>query len=301
MSFRVSRFRAFWFGALLAPGAHAAGGSDGTDTTTGAELSTSGIAECVAAHDAAGTAKLDEQWLAAREAATRCAVATCPLALRSDCRGWLDEIAALLPTVLVVVERDDGKSGAVKLELDGRGLPLGDPPEPVETTPGTHRLRVQLEGYAPFELDVRLEPGEKNHVVRARFVRPVTAPKAEQPAPVTTRPHVVDTRPVPTAAYAYAGGALAAFGVSGALLGSALASRANAREECAPACAPSVRRSIEMRLLIADVFGATGIVLGGLAVYSYVKRPTLRERTVALGVRVGATNAGPKLLLEGAF
>lgn len=261
------------------------------------------IEACVATHEAAATARSDEAWLRARAEATRCAAVGCPLALRSDCRSWLDEIAALLPTLLVVVERDDGQVGSVTLELDEQSVPVSDPPQPLEVTPGQHHLRVLSAGYAPLEFDVRLERGEKNHVIRARFVAPPAAAPKTPPAPAGSAaraPHVVHSRPVPPATYVYAGGAIAAFGLSGALLGSALASRSTARDECAPACASSVRRSIDTRLLLADVAGAAGLVLGGLALYTYVTRPTQTQPALSLALHLGASRE-PRLLLQGGF
>ena len=72
-----------------------------------AETSTVDIEQCVAEHDRAQQSRLREQWLAAREAMSNCAVARCPLAIASDCRAWLDELERVLPTLLIVIERED--------------------------------------------------------------------------------------------------------------------------------------------------------------------------------------------------
>jgi hypothetical protein len=257
------------------------------------ELSGPAVAECVAAHDNAALLRLKDDWVDARAAMQRCGNDACPIAIRSDCRAWLDELVAALPTLLVVVERDDDGTRPVRLDLDGRALELPEKLGPIELVPGAHRLRFTLEGYAPLDVDVTLDKGEKNHVVRARFERPrAVAPVLRPSAPPERR-----ERPVPLASYLYGGGSLLLLATSGALLGAALDSRATARDVCAPACPKDRRESIQRRLLIADLVGVAGIGLGGLAAYSYATRPWVTAASV--GVTVAPGRAG--LTLRGRF
>lgn len=242
------------------------------------ELSVPAVAECVAAHDSAGFLRLKERWLDARAAIQRCVDPACPIAIRSDCRTWREEIAATMPTLLVVVERDDDGRHPVRLELDGRTLDLPEKLGPIEVLPGTHRLRFTLEGYPPVDVRVALAKGEKNHVVHARFERPKPA---APPPPSTSAPRRRLTRPVPLATYLYGAGSLLSLGTSAALFGLALDSRANAREACAPDCPRERRKSIDRRLLIVDIVGGAGLVLGGLALHSYVRRPWVLQSTRA--------------------
>jgi hypothetical protein len=236
---------------------------------------------------------LDEQWLEARERMLLCQEASCPIAIRSDCAAWLEEVTRVLPTLLVVVERDDDGSANVELEIDGRRLELPNPPRPLEVLPGTHRLKIGLSGYPGVERVVVLEKGEKNHVVRVTFARERPAP-----APVAPRPPR-PTRPIPVATYALASGALAALATSGVFLASGLSARDDALDTCAPECEPAQADSIDARLLAADLFGAAGLVLGGLAVYTYVARPTVME--TALSPRLEVSRYGSRLSLEGRF
>jgi hypothetical protein len=143
------------------------------------ETSTAEVERCVEAHDNARVLMLQEKWLEAREGMVRCQDASCPLAIRSDCAAWLEEITRILPTLLVVVERDDDGRAAVELELDGRKLELPNPPRPIEVLPGTHLVRVSLAGYPQVERVVVLGKGEKNHLVRVQFAheRPLPPPR----------------------------------------------------------------------------------------------------------------------------
>ncbi len=262
------------------------------------ELSAPAVAECVAAHDNAGLLRLKDQWLDARSAMQRCANDACPIAIRSDCRAWLDELGAALPSLLVVVERDDDGRRPIRLDLDGRSLDLPEKLGPIEVVPGPHRLRFTLDGYPSVDVDVTLQKGEKNHVVRARFVRP----PVPLPAPGPLRPPPPErTRPVPLATMLYGGGSLALLGTSAALLGAALDSRATARDACAPGCPSERRESIQRRLLIVDIVGVAGLGLGGLAVYSYVRRPWVTQAGSAAGVSVAVAPGRAGVTFGGSF
>jgi len=267
-----------------------------------APLSTPAVESCVAAHDRAGALVRSEQWLDARQALAGCVDEACPIAIRADCQGWLEDVAAALPTLLIVLERDDDGKRPVTLELDGRSLDLPEKLGPIEVMPGPHRLRLTLEGYEAIEQQVTLAKGEKNQVVTVRFVRPnVVAPLPLPPPPPPPPAAPERNRPVPLSTYLYAGGAIVSFGISGALLGSALASRDSALDDCAPGCPTSERESIDRRLLVADIMGGVGLVLGGFAVYSYVDRPWVTVGTGVTRFSLAVDGDRTRLMLAGEF
>ena len=256
--------------------------------------STAEVERCVQAHDSGRVLMLEEKWLEAREALERCQDAGCPLAVRSDCSAWIEDVTRALPPLLLVVERDDDGTAKLGLTIDGRPIELPNPPVPIEVLPGKHVVRVELAPYPPVERVVELARGEKNHVVRVRFVR--------EPAPITPPPPAPKPppeRPVPTLTYVLAGGAVAAFATSGILLASALTSKDEVSDRCAPICSDEERQSIDSRLLAADIVGAAGIVLGGFAAYTFFTRPTV-ERT-AFVPKIEISTAGPRASIEGRF
>jgi hypothetical protein len=230
---------------------------------------------CVENHERAGMLRLEERWGEAREAMQACSQESCPLALRTDCERWLDALKDMLPTLLVVVERDDDGRHPVRLSLDGRELVLAEPLRPIEVLPGTHRLEFELPPYAPLVHEVSVRPGEKNKVVRVRFAREVPPPKAPESVPPPATIAHTSQRPVPLSTYVFASGALLAFGGSGVMLAAALSRRDDARQRCAPGCYDGEREEVERLLLGADVAAAGGLVLSGLAIYTFVARPTL--------------------------
>ncbi|HEY3254406.1 MAG TPA: hypothetical protein VGJ91_10670, partial [Polyangiaceae bacterium] len=255
--------------------------------------------QCVAQHDSARQLRLSEQWQGARAAMISCADERCPLAIAADCRAWLDELAKLMPTLIIVVEGDElaARNSALRVELDGASLELKDPPSPIELLPGAHRLRFELSlsGEQPVDLRFVLEKGEKNHIERVRFVRPA----ASRPAAPAASP--IATRPIPASTYWLSAGALVAFASSAAFLVSGLNEHADAQAICAPNCDHDIHTSIQARLLLADISGGAGLLLGGLAVYTYLKRPVVLKPARPSGPALSANGQGFSLFWRGQF
>lgn len=257
----------------------AAGQRRGRDREAPAEAtepSTATIERCVLEHDRARMLRLDEQWMEARAAMSRCSLEGCPLAIRSDCRAWLEEVAQALPTLLIIVERDDGGGRPVLATIDGGPtFQLSDLAHPIEVLPGRHRLRFVLDPYAPIENEISVEKGEKNRLVKVRFIRgpsPSSVPLLGASAPPVKRE---SSRPIPLSTYLLAGAALAAAATSTGLLVSALSMRGNARATCAPVCGSDVRQAVELRLRFADLSGGLGLLLGAFSAYTLVSRPVV--------------------------
>jgi len=261
------------------------------------ETSRTEVEQCVAKHDSARQLRLDEQWQGARASMLSCADERCPLAIAADCRAWLDELARLMPTLIVVVEGEElaTRQPALRLELDGASLELKDPPSPIELLPGTHRLRFEVPGKPPVEIRFSLEKGEKNHIERVRFA-PASA--GQPPAMVASR---IATRPVPASTYWLAAGSVAAFATATAFLVAGLNEHADAKAICAPTCDHSIRSSIQARLILADLAGVAGLVLGGLAVHTYLRRPVVLVAPRPAGPSVSANSEGVSLIWRGQF
>jgi hypothetical protein len=262
------------------------------------QLSSDAIAACVSEHEAARIARLEERWLDSREAMQRCSSEACPVAIRSDCESWLNDLMTAWPSIVIVVERNDGGSGPVQVELDGKTLTPSELANPIEIVPGKHSIRFSVENAAPAVHEVVVGLGEKNRVVRARLGTRPRAPVV-QPLPAARAAEV--SRPTPVSTYILGAGAVAAFAVSGSLLASALSERSEARSSCAPDCDPDVRQSIETQLLFSDLSAGLGILLGGLSIYTYLARPeeqkvgTPRRASTFVGLR------NSELILGGSF
>jgi hypothetical protein len=262
------------------------------------ETSRAEVEQCVAQHESARKERLSEEWLAARAAMVSCADERCPLAIAADCRAWLDELASLMPTLIVVVEGEAAaaRHPALRVQLDGALIELKEPPSPIDLLPGAHRLRFELPGEQPVELTFSLAKGEKNHIERVHFAPP--PPPA--PAATQTDNHRA-TRPVPASTYWLSAGALAAFATSTAFLVSGLNEHADAQAICAPNCDHAIHEAIQARLLVADLAAGAGLVLGGLAVYTYVRRPVVLSEAPPSGPTVSASRESISLIWRGRF
>jgi len=265
----------------------AQGPTEGSKETSRVE-----VEQCVAQHDSARQLRLGEQWDNARAAMRSCAEERCPLAIAADCRAWLDELAQQMPTLIIVIE-GEVKAPTWRVTLDGAAVELKDPPSPIDLWPGAHQLRFELPGENPVEVNFSLEKGEKNHIERVRFARPQALP--------VTAPTRIPTRPVPKSTYWLAAGALAAFATSTAFLVSGLKEHGDARDICAPNCDPRIRSSIQARLLVADIAGGAGLVLGGFAIYTYLKRPVVFKEPQPTGPTVSAGHEGFSVTWRGQF
>jgi hypothetical protein len=236
------------------------------------ETSSLEISRCVVDHENARSLRLEKRWLEARETMNRCAREICPVAIRSDCRDWSEEVTRTLPTLVILVERGDGGAGPVAVHLDGAQLDISDGTTPVEVLPGRHSLRFTLSGHPAIVREVVLHEGEKNRVVRVRFEK-LAAPSPREQAPLLPVAEEEPTRPIPTSTYVLGTTALVTFAISSVLLVSALSDLDNARDTCSPECPTSSRESIETRLLLADVSGGVGLLLTGLTAYTFATRP----------------------------
>jgi hypothetical protein len=104
----------------------------------------------------------------ARESFTACAAERCPALIRSDCSGWLAEVEAAVPSVVVraVASEQQGRElfevevrvdGVVLTsKLDGRELPLN---------PGEHHFSFSAVGRVPAEDDIVIRVGEKHRLL----------------------------------------------------------------------------------------------------------------------------------------
>jgi hypothetical protein len=194
----------------------------------------------------------------AREAFTACAAERCPALIRSDCSGWLAEVEAAVPTVVVrasaaedaahelydVEVRVDGVVLASR--LDGRELPLN---------PGEHHFSFSAAGRATAEDDVVIRVGEKHRLLTVALpsTHPAPPQAVAQPAPPPP-PRVGTAAKVLLIGGGVALVSAAVFGTSGWLEARSL------RRTCAPGCDPSEVDSARLRLRIADVSLAVGVV-----------------------------------------
>ncbi|WP_437774840.1 hypothetical protein [Sorangium sp. So ce1097] len=210
-----------------------------------------------------------------REARARfiaCGAAACPALVRSDCAGWLSDVTARVPTLILSAQDDNGQDVAdARVTIDGAPLAARLDGKAVEVDPGEHVLRFEREGSAPVALRLVVREGEKLRRVSARLARPaapgrgagaagagVVAPREDGAA---SPPASAPLLPIALGGVAIAGGvAYAALGLS------ARADADRLRTTCAPRCAEADVDAVRTKVIAANVaFGVGVAALGGAA------------------------------------
>lgn len=207
---------------------------------------------CVNAAEEAQRLRRDGHLRAARESLVACARETCPGPVRADCKKWLGEVEADLPTVVVRALEDDGRAisdvrvsidGAVVLErLDGRAMSVD---------PGERVFRYERTGRPPIEQRVLVNQGEHDRLVSV--VLP--APSAPASAASTTGPWLLG------AVGAVALGAGAYLWIKGRSDRSFLYSTCGVTH----ACSSSDVDAAKAKVLAGDITVAAGVVAIGAA------------------------------------
>jgi hypothetical protein len=141
------------------------------------------VEQCGAAFENAQVLRRDARLRDATSELRVCGSNACPPEITERCVGWLAEVEAAIPSVVIAAKDAAGRdtldvrvlrNGEVLAErLDVRALPID---------PGTHKLRFELDGSPAVEISVVLREGQKNERVEVRF-RPPAPASARAPAP----------------------------------------------------------------------------------------------------------------------
>jgi hypothetical protein len=193
-----------------------------------------------------------------------CADETCPAVLKRDCKTWLGEVDARMPSVVIAAREAGGASiAAGEVVIDDAPAALGG--GPYELDPGAHVVRLVRPGRPDIEATVVLKEGEKaRRIDLVERAAPVVPPAPPTPAP--------RARPIPWAAIASAGvavvaaGSFAFFGLSGR------AEQADALDPCRGHCSESAIDAVRTKYVIADVSLAISVVAASVATVLFLTR-----------------------------
>ena len=222
--------------------------------------------------------------LASRERFVRC-TQICSGTFLRECRDWLRDVEARIPSIVVQALGPDGSEVAgVRVSIDGVRSPRPEG-DPIDLDSGSHRVKVEADGYEPFERDVVAVEGESRRLVsvtlrriEARVLPEDVAPKPEDPRPPEPQldaPRPREARAVPWIVFALGGVAVASAAVWGtfALAGNHVRSDLDALR-CAPHCDPGRVDTFRRDYLVADVALGTAIVAAGVAVVLFLTQPS---------------------------
>jgi hypothetical protein len=228
-------------------------------------------AACVHAAEEGQRLRAESKLREARESFTACAAERCPALIRSDCSGWLAEVEAAVPTVVIraIPAESQGRElyevevrvdGVVQTsKLDGRELPVN---------PGEHHFSFSAPGRVPAEDDIVIRVGEKHRLLTVSLFS-VNPP----PPPVIVKP-VIPAPPPPRVGTAakvllIGGGVALAGGI--ALGTTGLLKERSLRRTCAPNCDPDDVDSARLTLRLADVsllVGAAAVAAAGVLIWT---------------------------------
>jgi hypothetical protein len=244
---------------------------------------------CLSAHEKAQIERMHGRYVEAHAQLLACAQASCPGGVRNDCKGWLGEVEASLPTLVFAVSDASGRDLVdVRISADGRLLDERADGRSLTLNPGLYTLRFEAKGYVTQEQQLLVREAEKQRIVRVTLqplgagltppptAAPPSVPAAESPAAERKRRLLLTTYVMGGAALATLGTGIG-FGVSGEKKKDELEA-----EKCEPDCPPGEVESGKRRFIIADVAFAAG---GAFAVTAVV--------TLVLGLRGDHTTQPP--------
>jgi len=110
-----------------------------------------GRAACVQQHLQAQQARANGDLLGAKALLVACADDACPVPVRKECAGWLEEVQASIPSIVVIARTDDEASGPTDLRVNVDGAVVRAPTRPIEVNPGRHVVQVEATGYRPAQ------------------------------------------------------------------------------------------------------------------------------------------------------
>ncbi|HQY60771.1 MAG TPA: hypothetical protein PK141_05205 [Polyangiaceae bacterium] len=235
--------------------------------------------QCINAYQGAQVDMKQSALGAAREKLGVCLSDGCPRTLQADCAGWLKEVDARRPSIVLSFKGRDGTDQTrVPATIDGRPSGARTDGRAFDLDPGEHTFVFQPPGEPPVTVKQIVREGEKSQRVAAiSTLARTSAPATPAPRdPGREAPHTATSveRPVPWTVYALGGlglvgaGAFVGFGVSGASGKSGL-------EACKPSCLDSDVSSVRTRFIVADVSLAVGVLALAGALTLYLTRPEI--------------------------
>ena len=236
---------------------------------------------CFGAHEEAQRLRREGKISETRVRLEACTREACPAPVRQDCTGWLDELAAAQPTVVVIAR--EARTGAVvtevRISVDGRRVADRSSGRAIEVDPGQRRIRLEARDGRSVESTLFVSEGDKG-----RRVELTLPPPPERPAP--SPPPSDDGLP----AYVFVLGGIGVAGLSGfgVLAGLGLAREDELADECEPRCSADRIDGVRHLYLAADIAGAVGVLASAAAVTLAIVRPTPRRPAVA--VRAGSSS-----------
>lgn len=249
---------------------------------------------CVAAAEQAQELRDANKYRQAREQLLVCSRDVCPTVIKRDCASWLNQLEAVVPTVVFSAKQGTRDLTDVQVSVDGVVLVKTLDGTPLPMDPGPHTFRFTWQGESRAE-KVIVAAGQKGRNIAASFdVASSTQPvRPSEPSEPTTGTASKRGSLVPAIAAGSVGlvglVSFAAFGLSGS-------SEADELDRtCKPHCTDDQVGGPRTKFIIADVSLGVGIVALGVATYLFLSRPkvSVDEHAVKTGMSSVRFDLGP--------
>ncbi len=230
-------------------------------------------ATCTEAYERAQEKRSEGHLSAALSELRVCVESTCAEFVREDCKRWLNQTEAELPTVVFSVTRNGKDEAASEISCDGVPLAGVLDGKAVPIDPGFHLFTVKIPGSSPIERKLLIRDGERNRILEFAFLssvedRTALPPVVSQPLPVPPAHEGSRRRAILT--YGLSG--VGVLGLAGFSLFAALgrSEKADLQHSCAPFCSENQIDKVRTKYLIADTCLGVGLVSLGVATYLYI-------------------------------
>ena len=270
------------------------------------------LGRCVGAFERAQRLRRNGRLLATETELVTCAQERCPEPIAQKCTGWLREVDAELPTVVIYARDADGADTVeVRIEVDGHVVGTRLNGRPIALDPGPHLFRFEHPGSPVVRRWLVLIAAEKNRRVALAFGRTPSgwlegngSEAGPDPLPAPPPPPTSGIPPL-----SYAGFAVAAAGVVvGTVTGAVALSERSALGErcpqdvCSADDADSYRHAATLARVstVSFIAAAGGATAGVMALW--LGAPTTAGPDAATARAAVAPYAGPDGLgLRGVF
>jgi hypothetical protein len=208
---------------------------------------------CISAAERSQEQRRDAHLRAAREQLVLCARDACPRAIQKDCKRWLGEVEAAMPTVVIhAVDASGGDIVGARALVDGVRLDGALDGRAVAIDPGEHVLRVEV-GARVVEQRIVIREGERDRLLPLRF------PADTGPLP----------RPVPAGVWVLGGVGAAAITAGALLWAVGRSEHGTLYATCGVThdCAESAVDGARTKLVAGDVVFGAGLAAVGAAVW----------------------------------
>ncbi len=240
------------------------------------------------------------KFIEARAQLLVCTRVECPAIVKQDCDGWLSNLDATIPSLVVAARDEDGRDLLeLKVMLDGAPVDsLNGVAIPVN--PGVHKLRVEAAGRIPSESQVVVHEGERARPVTVTLL---SATPKERPAP----PPVIVKEPG-TSPFVYVFGTLAGVGLASFATFEikAAVDASHLRSTCAPHCSQDDVDRVSTGQVVANVSLIAGAAFAGgaFAIWYFGKKGSPTAPAAAFEITPvwsGPAAAGTRIGVHGVF